>query len=183
MAGYSSLFAGLTLDAAAESERIAEKIREIVADKLKRQGIIVALSGGIDSSTVAALCVKALGPEKVFGLHMPERHSSDDTLSLSRLVSDGLGIDSEHINISPVLESLGCYEKQDAAFRKVLPEYGPGWKSKIVLPSVLEGNSLRIFSLVAISPEGEEIKKRLSRGGLPGGPCCNQFQAEGKEDA
>ncbi|MBN2656332.1 MAG: NAD(+) synthase [Spirochaetales bacterium] len=152
----------LKLDLEEECSRITEFISETVPLKLKRQGVVVALSGGIDSSTVAGLSVKALGKDRVFGLLMPEKHSSDDTLDLSRGVAEAFGIEYEYVNISPILDSLGCYEKQDAAFRKVIPQYGKGWKAKIVLPSVIDSNSLRIFSLVALSPDGETIKKRLT---------------------
>ncbi|WP_319562181.1 NAD(+) synthase [Marispirochaeta sp.] len=151
----------LELDAAVEAERIAESIRTVVSLKLKRQGVVVALSGGIDSSTVAALCVKALGSDKVFGLQMPEQHSSGDTLDLSGLVAESFGIESIHQDITEVLTALGCYSRQEAAYRRLIPEYGPGWRAKIVLPGVLESDRLRLFSLVAVSPEGRQIKKRL----------------------
>ena len=153
----------LKLDVEKEANRISEKIKAIVSRELKRQGLIVAMSGGIDSSTVAGLCVKALGKERVFGLLMPEKHSSDDTLDLSRSVADAFGIETIYENISPILEALGCYKKQDDAFRKVIPEYGSGWKAKIVLPSVLNSDALRLFSVVAESPDGKTIKKRLSQ--------------------
>ena len=51
----------LEIDAPAEVERICRWIQDTIALKMKRQGAVVALSGGIDSSTVAALCVRALG--------------------------------------------------------------------------------------------------------------------------
>jgi len=153
----------LKLDAKKEADRIAEMIRTTVSKELKRQGLIVALSGGIDSSTVAALCVRALGKERVFGLLMPEKHSADDTLTLSKGAADAFGIETIHENISPILESLGCYEKQNKAFRRVIPEYGEGWKAKIVLPSVLDSDALSLFSVVAQNPDGEIIKKRLPR--------------------
>src|SRR5262245_66005986 len=84
----------LAIDLAAEAERIATVLRRAVSHDLRRRGLIVALSGGIDSSCVAALAVKALGPNHVFGLHMPERDSSDDTLPPSPAVSDKAGLHS-----------------------------------------------------------------------------------------
>jgi len=152
----------LKLDPAKELAHSTASIREIVSERLKRRGVVVALSGGIDSSTVAALCVEALGPEKVFGLQMPERHSSEDTGDLSGLVAEHFGIETHFQDISPVLEALGCYQKQEEAYKKVIPQYGPGWKAKIVLPSVLAEGSLRLFSLVALDPEGKEYKKRVN---------------------
>lgn len=150
----------LTIDAAEETERICRTIREYVT-RVRRKGTVVALSGGIDSSVVAALCVRALGSERVFGLHMPERESSPETLAFSTEVSDALGIDSLAVDISEMLEAAGCYKDRDDVIRSVCPEYGPGYRSKIVLPSVTESDSFRLYSVVVVDPAGREQKYRL----------------------
>lgn len=152
----------LKLNAEKEVERITSNLRNLMKNTIKRRGIVLGLSGGIDSSVTCALAVKAFGPKKVFGLHMPERHSSDETLSLSTSVSDHFGIDSEHENISGILEAVGFYQRYDAAVKSVIPEYGDGWKSKIVIPNVIESKEFSLFSVVAQSPEGEMLKVRLT---------------------
>jgi NAD+ synthase len=151
----------LHLDAELETARIAASLDAYLA-QTKRRGVVVALSGGIDSSVVAALCVRALGKERVFGLHMPERESSGETLQLSRLVADSLGIESRLEEISPVLEAAGCYARRDEAIRMVCPEYGPGYKSKIVLPSVVDSDTFRLYSVVVMAPDGVQTKYRLT---------------------
>jgi NAD+ synthase len=153
--------ASLRIDAQREVAKVTACLYAYLA-RSKRRGIVVALSGGIDSSTVAALCVAAVGRNRVFGLHMPERESSPETIMLSRLVAESLGIDSELEDISPILEGGGCYRRRDDAIRKVCPDYGPGWKSKIVLPSVLGSDSFRLFSVVAMAPDGTQTKHRLT---------------------
>ncbi len=152
----------LTLDAAGEVEKISQSIKEILTKKLNRRGIVVGLSGGIDSSTTVALATKAIGKERVLALLMPEKHSADETLDLSSLVADHFGVLKIHENISSILESVGFYQKYDDAVRQVLPEYGAGWKSKIVISNVLETSGFNMFSVVAQTPDGEVIKKRLS---------------------
>ncbi len=151
----------LTIDCAKEVSRIANKMRDILAMQFKRRGFIVAISGGIDSSVTAALCVNAVGKERVFALQMPERHSSEDTLGLSTLVADCFGIERVYIDITTILEAVGFYEKYDTAVRSVIQEYGKGWKSKIVLPNVIESKTLSFFSIVAQSPLGDVMKQRL----------------------
>lgn len=151
----------LAIDVEAEVARIGASLRDYLT-RARRKGAVVALSGGIDSSVVAALCVAALGRERVFGLHMPERDSAEDTLAFSKLVSDSLGIDSEVEDITPVLEAARCYERRDAATRMVCPDYGPGHKSKIVLPSVVESDSLRLYSVVVQAPDGTTTRHRLT---------------------
>ncbi len=150
----------LKLDCAAEVAKISGIMQEY-AQKCRKRGVVVALSGGIDSSVTAALSVVALGSERVFGLHMPERDSSGETLGLSQSISTHFGFASIVEELTPILESVGCYARRDEAIRSAIPEYGPGWKSKIVLPNVIEHVGFNFYSVVAQSPNGEQIKKRL----------------------
>ena len=84
------MWTDLQIDAASESERIVEAIRRQVGSRLRRRGAVLGISGGIDSSVTAALCVRALGADRVLGLFMPERDSSGDSLQLGRLLADHL---------------------------------------------------------------------------------------------
>ena len=151
----------LKLDAEQETHRITTSIREMVAHQLKRKGVVVGLSGGIDSSVVASLCVRALGRERVLGLFMPETDSSDDSLRLGRLIADTLGIKVVTENISPILEGAGCYRRRDEAIRAVVPHYHAGYKSKLVL-STLDSTEFRISSVVVEAPDGTQTKVRLT---------------------
>ncbi len=152
----------LTLDAETEIERIAQSLRAQVLGDFRRRGAVLGLSGGIDSSVVAALCVRAFGKDKVLGLFMPERHSSDDALMLGRLLADTLGIEAIVEDIAPALEGLGCYRRQDEAIRSIVPQYGAGWKCKLVLPSILEASRLNVTRLTVQSPQGEISTVRLT---------------------
>ena len=151
----------LALDVEAEADRIAGTIAEY-AQRVRRKGAVVALSGGIDSSVVAGLVTRALGPERVFGLHMPERDSSPETLEISRSVSTAFGFDSALEDITPVLDAVGAYRRRDDAIRLVCPEYGEGYRSKIVLPSVIDSDTFRLYSVVVMDPSGEQQRYRLT---------------------
>lgn len=155
----------LRLDAAAEVDRITSTLREQVLGQLRRRGAVVGLSGGIDSSVVAALCVRAFGKDKVLGLFMPEHHSSDDALVLGRMIAGHLGIEAVVEDIAPALEGLGCYRRQVEAIRTVVPEYGDGWKCKLVLPSVLDSDRVNITKLTVQDPSGNVSTVRLSASG------------------
>lgn len=151
----------LKIDAAAVAETIQAQIREQVLGTLRRKGAVVGLSGGIDSSVVAALCARALGKERVLGLFMPEHHSSDDSLMLGQMLVSAIGIEAQIENLGPTLEAAGCYRRQEEAIRTVFPEYGPGFKSKITLPSILDGNRLNVFQLTIQTPQGEIKSSRM----------------------
>lgn len=151
----------LAIDLAQEAERIATYMRNGLRNQLKRRGIVIGVSGGIDSSVTAALAVKALGKERVFALEMPERHSADETTSLSRTLIDYLQIDSIRVDITSILSSIGFYQFYDDAIRQVIPEYGNGWKSKIVTSNILENKGFSLLSVVAQSPDNQITKARL----------------------
>jgi NAD+ synthase len=151
----------LRIDPRQEAGRIEATIRRVVLGDLRRRGAVIGISGGIDSSVVAALCARALGPERVLGLLMPERDSSSDALRLGGRLADQLGIEHAVEDIRGTLAALGCYERQDEAVRLVFPEYGEGWRCKIVLPSLLEGDRLNVAQLAVTDPEGRERRSRM----------------------
>jgi len=150
----------LQLDCAAEADRVARWIVETLATRLHRRGLVVAISGGIDSSVCAALAVRAVGAGKVFGLLLPERDSSPFSTERGRLLAHHLGIAHEVFDIAPALEALGCYRQRDEAIRRVFPDYGPGWRNKIVIAGGL-GAGINYFKLVAASPDGATRESRL----------------------
>lgn len=150
------------IDLEQEAMRIASAIREQVMGVLRRRGAVIGLSGGIDSSVCAALAVRALGKEKVLAVFMPERDSADESLTFGKTVASVLGIDSIVENIAPTLEAVGCYRRQTEAIRTIVPEYGAGWRSKLVLPSILESERLNVTRLTIESPSGEVQTVRLT---------------------
>ncbi len=152
----------LRLDAEAETERITAWIRETVFHNLRRKGAVIGVSGGIDSSVVAFLCARALGSERIQILFTPEADSSPDSLRLGRMVATALNAQSTLEDISGILKGARCYERRDDSVRLVVPEYGPGYKFKIVLPGILDANRYSIFSAVVQSPDGRTQKVRLT---------------------
>lgn len=150
----------LDIDLEAETARIAERLREVTAHVLRKRGLVVAISGGIDSSACIGLAVRALGSQRVFALILPERDSSDDSAERAILLAEHLGVRYEKQDIAPALAAIGCYRWQDEAIRRVVPDYAEGWRMKIVISGGLEGR-FNHFKLVALSPQGREIEERL----------------------
>lgn len=136
-------------------------IRDVVLKQFKRRGAVVGVSGGIDSSVVAALCTYALGKDRVIALFMPEAESAAENLVLGRMLTESLGIAAVTEDIAAILEGAGCYRRRDEAIRSVVPEYGEGYKCKITLPNLLANERYAIFSVVVESPAGETKKVRL----------------------
>jgi NAD+ synthase len=154
--------AALDLDARGEAARIEASLREAVHHTLHRQGVVVGISGGVDSSVVLALCARAFGPERVVGVMLPERDSSPDSATLAEQVAAHYGVGTITEDITAALEGLGCYRRRDQAIARVFPEYGPGWKAKISLPgNLLDEETLNVFHLTVIAPDGRAFDKRL----------------------
>jgi NAD+ synthase len=151
----------LKLDAAVVVDRIVQAIRTLVLKDLRRKGAVLGLSGGIDSSVVAALSVRALGANRVLGLLMPERDSSEDSLLLGQVIGDQLGIKTMVEDITPLLEGAGCYRRRDEMIRRVIPHYEADYKCKIVLPGLLHQESYRVFSVIVQAPDGRVTQARL----------------------
>jgi NAD+ synthase len=127
---------------------------------MHKRGLVVAISGGIDSSVCAALATQAVGAQRVCTLILPEQDSSDDSARRAQVLARQFGLSPITVNIKPVLEALGCYSERDAAMRRVLPAYGPNWKSKIAIRSAMQGR-VSHFHLIAQSPDGEIHDVRL----------------------
>ena len=150
----------LEIDLEQEADRIAAALKQGVRG-LKKRGLVVGVSGGIDSSTCIALAVRALGPKKVFAILMPERDSSPDSTRKGRMVCEHVGVKYEVEEISSVLAGAGCYERRDEAIRRVFPEYDETYKQKIVVPPLEQRERLTFFSIVIQAPGGEVSKARL----------------------
>lgn len=151
----------LNIDLEAETENIAKRLRQVTAGVLRKRGLVVAISGGIDSSACIGLAVRALGPDRVFALILPERDSSDDSAARAIELATHLGVRYEKHDIAPALEAIGCYQWRDEAIRRAVPRYGDGWRMKIVIAGGTEGR-FNYFKLIAESPSGERQEERLN---------------------
>jgi NAD+ synthase len=150
----------LEIDYAREADRICEGLRQAVATTLRRRGLVVAISGGIDSSVCAALAVRALGPSKVQCLILPERDSDPDSAARAQLLAQTLGVAAETFDIAPALEAIGAYAARDAAVRTVLPGFDDDWKMKLAITGGSEG-AINRFRLVARAPDGTMHERDL----------------------
>ncbi|MER9771075.1 NAD(+) synthase [Mesorhizobium sp. M0220] len=150
----------LAIDLAAETNRVVTALRQQLRGFRKR-GLVLGLSGGIDSSVSVALAARAVGPRNVLCLFMPESDSDPESLRLGRLVAETFGVEAIVEDIGPTLSAMGCYQRRDAFIRELVPEYAEGWASKIVIANALEGKGYNISSLVVQDPEGKQTKLRM----------------------
>jgi len=150
----------LRIDCAAETDRISSALQTYL-QRNRRRGLVLGLSGGIDSTVTAALAARALGPARVFGVLMPDRQSDGETLALSRRVAEWLKIQFVFEDITPLLEAAGFFRRYTAAAQRVIPEFTDSWKSKVVIHSAGGAQTFSYFSLIACAPDGRTVTARL----------------------
>jgi NAD+ synthase len=90
-------------DASCESDRIEQMIRQLLWS-CECFGIVVGVSGGVDSALATALCAGAVGKERVKGLLLPSAVTREEDIRDARILCQTLGIPSETISIQPILE-------------------------------------------------------------------------------
>jgi len=153
----------LKIDPAQQLEKLSMFIVEQMNVVFRRKGVIVGLSGGIDSACIAAVAVHALGKEKVMGLVLPEKESNPISSEYATKHAQALGIEHRPVDITPTVDSVVHYQWRDAFMQKLIPEYKPGYKYNISLPTdLLERDSFNFYRLQVQMPDGEIVKKRLA---------------------
>jgi NAD+ synthase len=150
-------------DVEKEANRISEKLKNDLFKVLRRKGAVIGVSGGIDSSVTLALVSRAIGPEKILAVMLPEKDSSPESKELAILLSKKFNINVIEENITNALEGFGCYKRRDEAVISIFPEYNSvDYKMKIgINQSGMNSFLPPIFSLTIINRHGEEKSKIL----------------------
>lgn len=144
-------------------DTIADKIRLDIVTLMRRNGAVIGVSGGIDSSVCLALATRALDSEKILGVMLPEKDSSPESERLARELAEKFNIRVIKEDITPALAGFGCYKRRDEAVKRVFPEYEPEThKMKIgIKQSGLFSNLPPVFYLTIIDDENNHKEKIL----------------------
>lgn len=155
-------------DMLSNSEDLKEKlslfIKETVRNQFKKEGIVIGVSGGVDSAVVAALAVDALGSDRVYGLILPEKESSPSSRELGIQLCRTLKIPFGEVPITPMLESFAIYNKKESLIRELFPQYDPAYHTTSLTrpPIITTEKMLNIPSLVLLKNGETFSTKRLS---------------------
>jgi NAD+ synthase len=157
----------LVINPEAEVERLRQFVVQQIRQVFRRKGIVVGLSGGIDSACMAAIAVRAVGKENVVGLVLPERESDPISSQYATKHAKALGIEHRVIDITSTVDSVVAYKVRDEYIRSLIPAYEPGWKYNITLPTdLLERASISYYRLQVQAPDGEILSHRLDLEGF-----------------
>ena len=121
-------------------ENITNFIENEVFEIYQKKGVVIGLSGGIDSAITAALCTKSISSEKILGLILPEKESDANSKNLALQIAEKYNIDTKTIDITNILESFGVYENKEKIVKEKFPNYNEKCKYRVVVPPKLENN-------------------------------------------
>ena len=156
----------LTIQSGREIGRISRFIREQVS-RTRKEGLVIGLSGGVDSAVAAELCLRALGKERVHALILPEKESQPSSADLALKQAGKMGVQADVLDITPTLEGFRTYAKRDEVIQRIIPGYAPGQKIKMTLPpGLLDGESFNIYTLSVRGESGTVVSSRLKKDAL-----------------
>ena len=145
-------------------KNLSRFIKETVCDQFRKDGIVIGVSGGVDSAVIASLAVDALGPDRVFGLILPEKESAPSSRELGIDLCRALKIRYEEVPITPMVDSFKIYARKEALIREIFPEYDPAVHTTSLSrpPMLAAEQSLNIPSLILLKNQAPLSTKRLS---------------------
>ena len=140
---------------------ICDFIKNEISDKFQRNGAVIGLSGGIDSAVTAALCVRAIGHEKILGLIMPEKESESKSQALAKQFANKYNIKTEIIDISSILDSFGVYKNKEKIVKEKFPNFNNDCKYRLVVPPKFE-STVGIPYLDILDDKNRQHKLKIS---------------------
>ena len=146
-------------------ENLALNLREFIKNQVtgfKKRGVVLGVSGGIDSAVALTLCVQELGKDNVYCLLLPEDESSPSSTTLGAEICKSLGVPYEEVSISPILRSLKIYDKKEQIIKRTCPDYDPDiHKTSLVLPDFLNQGLLNVPYIQLVKDGAPAGKYRL----------------------
>lgn len=153
----------LKIDPAEQLEKLSKFIMQQLTVAFRRKGIVVGMSGGVDSACMAAIAVHAIGKTKVVGLVLPEVETNPISSEYAIKHAQALGIEYRQIDITSIVNSVVPYQWRDTFIQGLVPEYKPGYKYNISLPTdLLDRDTFSFYSLQVQMPDGQIKRKRLN---------------------
>jgi NAD+ synthase len=145
-------------------ENLPAFIQETVTEQFRKDGIVIGVSGGVDSALIATLAVKALGADHVYGLILPEKESNPSSRELAVELCKKLKIPYHEVPITPMLQSFGIYAQKESLLKELFPQYDPAiHTTNLFLPPGIDSGSLLALPAIRLSTEKESVgTKRLS---------------------
>ena len=139
-------------------ESITHFLQEQVYSNFKKKGLVIGISGGIDSSVVAALSVKSIGSENVLGIILPEKESNPQSQDLAIELCKKLGIQYVLEDITSILDSSLVYNNREKIIQNIFPNFNQKCIYRITFSENFDSDGLSVPYL-EIKDETNKIHK------------------------
>ena len=172
----------LKIDFEEETERILEFIRRVVENS-GASGVVLGLSGGVDSSLTAVLCVKALGREKVLGVLMPTNFTPREDVEDALELAETLGIRVETVNIDEISEAFFKCLKVDRSDPKARMPMA-NIRARIRMIILYYYANLRNYLVAGTGDRSESLIGYFTKygdGGVDFMPICHLYKTQVRE--
>ena len=137
-------------------------IHEQVNSNFRKRGVVIGISGGIDSAVAVKLCCGAVGKENVLGIILPEKESNPQSQEFAKKYCEKLGIKYEIEDITSILDSSEIYQIREKIVKKYFPDYNQSCKYRIVFSENFDSDGLSIPYLEVIHGNNKIHKIKLS---------------------
>ena len=137
-------------------------IREQVNNNFRKRGVVIGISGGIDSAVAVKLCCDAVGKENVLGVILPEKESNPQSQEFAKKYCEKLGIKYEIEDITSILDSSEIYQIREKIVKKYFPDYNQSCKYRIVFSENFDSDGLSIPYLEVNDGNNQIHKIKLS---------------------
>ena len=137
-------------------------IHEQVYDNFRKRGIVIGISGGIDSAVAAKLCCDAIGKENVLGIILPEKESNPQSQEFATKYCEKLGIKYEIEDVTSILDSSKIYQTREKIVEKYFPDYNQSCEYRLVFSENFDNDGLSIPYLEVIDGNEQIHKIKLS---------------------
>ena len=137
-------------------------IHEQVNSNFRKRGVVIGISGGIDSAVAVKLCCGAVGKENVLGIILPEKESNPQSQEFAKKYCEKLGIKYEIEDITSILDSSEIYQTREKIVKKYFPDYNQSCKYRIVFSENFDSDGLSIPYLEVNDGNNQIHKIKLS---------------------
>ena len=137
-------------------------IHEQVNNNFRKRGVVIGISGGIDSAVAVKLCCDAVGKENVLGVILPEKESNPQSQEFAKKYCEKLGIKYEIEDITSIIDSSEIYQTREKIVEKYFPDYNQLCKYRIVFSENFDNDGLSIPYLEVIDGNEQIHKIKLS---------------------
>ena len=131
-------------------------------EKFRKHGIVLGISGGIDSAVVAALACNAIGKENVLGIILPEKESNPDSQELAEKLCKNLEIEYLVDDITPILDSSSVYKIREEIVQKFFPNFNNLCKYRLIFTENFDNDGLSIPYLEIQDSQNQTHKIKIS---------------------